>query len=195
MSKQSQWPSTSPVPPGQGVLSVSDVPSPQERGRAVSNHTWSFCHPNCIWLTRFKPNTTLSNIVQVLRACVRGKEDQSSDDLSELAAQKAVAFPQFSGQQLADKCKGVRSESRQGSNFCGFYYNITLSGADEVVTCQWRGKDTKDCTRACNNTSFRCLLGKQLLQTVGCCIITSGGRFPSWRHFFMCDYCSAGYSS
>ena len=100
--------------------SVSVMSLHHSRGRAGSNHTWSFCHPNCVWLTRFKPNKTLSNTVQVLRACVRGKEDQSSDDLSELAALKAVAFPQFSGQRVADKCKRVRSETGKAVIFVAF---------------------------------------------------------------------------
>lgn len=90
------------------------------RGRAVSNHTWSFGHPNCVWLTRFKPNKTLSNTVQVLRACVRGKEEQSSDDSSELAALKAVASPQFSGQRVADKCKRLRLETGKAVIFVAF---------------------------------------------------------------------------
>lgn len=90
------------------------------RGRAVSSHTWSFCHPNCVWLTRFKPNKTLSNIVQVLRACVRGKEERSSDYLSACAALKAVAFPHYSAQRVADKCKRVRSETGKAVVFVAF---------------------------------------------------------------------------
>lgn len=207
MSKQPRWPSTAVHPhplkqqkaTGQGVLSVSDVPPPQKRCRAVSNHTWSFCRPSCVWLTRLKPSKTLSNIVRVLRACVCTSTQQGGGPKQQwlkkwICSTEGSGFPQFSGQQLADKCKRVRLESWQGRPICCFYCNIMLFGADEVATCHLRNKDTKDCIRACKNTSLTCLLGTQLFRTVGCCIITSGGRFPSCRHFFMCDYCPAGYS-
>lgn len=208
MSKQSEWPSTAVHPhpsewqkaTSQGVLSVSDIPPPQKKGRAVSSHTWSFCHPNCFWLTRLKPSKTLSNIVRVLRASVCVSAWQGGGPKQRwlrkwTCSTEGSGFPSFSGQQLADKCKRVRLESRQGRPLCCFYCNIMLFGADEVVaTCHLRNKDTKDCIHAWKNISLTCLLGTQLLQTVGCCIITSGGRFPSCRHFFMCDYCPAGYS-
>lgn len=206
MSKQSQWPSTAVHPhpskwqkaTGQGVVSVSDVPPLQKRGRAVSNHTWSFRHPNCVWLTRLKPSKTLSNIVRVLRACVcvsarQGRGPKQPWLKKWICSTEGSGFPRFSGQQLADKCKRVRLESRQGRALCCFYCNIMLFGADEVATCYLRNKDTKDCICACKNT-FLTSSGHTTVADCGMLHNNLWRQISFYRHFFMCDYCPAGYS-
>lgn len=172
-------PSICPLPPngrsvsGRGVLSRSNIPPSQGQcwaPAAFGFHRWNRAR---WWATSF-------------RVCAR----PGGGTVTWLWKWTCSTSGRVSSVQLLAGNACEWGWGRWGRALCCLYHIVSVMGMPLAI--QKQRSNTMDCTHARKYTHFTSPSGTQL--TVVCCIITSGGRFPSCRHFFRCDYCPAGYS-